>query len=82
LSGYSFKNKVSVVRSRGNYINLSVYSVIAGLAEQVEFMIRNLGFQPRLYKVPQTPASTSFKYQVRLSRDVAAFLQLVQPLKR
>lgn len=137
------QNRVSVVTSRGNYLNLSVYSnhlesllgwkasggskrhqdvrvpawvfedrslsmhclqglietdgavytdhgykmvifstVIAGLAQQVDLMIRNLGFGPRLYKIPQQPAKTSFKYQVRLSRDVPAFLQLVQPLKQ
>ena len=57
-------------------------TVIAGLAEQVELMITTLGFRPHLYKIRQTPAGASFKYQVRLSRNVAAFLQLVRPLKQ
>jgi hypothetical protein len=136
-------NKVSVVRSRGNYVNLSVYSnhleklmgwsacggskqrqdirvpawivrsrplsicclqglietdgavyadrgypmvifstVIEGLAKQVEFMMQRLSFRPRVYEVPQTAEKDSVKYHVRLSRDVPAFLQLVQPLKQ
>jgi hypothetical protein len=137
------QNRVSVIASQGNYVNLSVYSnhlegllgwrasggsklrqsvrvpawileecslsvhclqglietdgsvymdrgyqmvgfstVISDLAQQVDFMLRELGFRPNLYKIPQAAAKTSFKYQVRLSRDVPAFLQLVQPLKR
>jgi LAGLIDADG-like domain len=136
------QNKVSVVGSPGNYINLSVYSnhfesllgwkasggskqhqavrtpawvcedrslsirclqglietdatvytdrgyqmvafstVIAGLAQQVDVMMRDLGFRPRVYRVRQSAGKTSFKYHVRLSRDVPAFLLLVQPLK-
>jgi hypothetical protein len=36
---------------------------------------------PRLYKIRQSPAGSSFKYHVRLSRDVLPFLRLVKPLK-
>jgi hypothetical protein len=137
------ENRVSVVGSRGNYVNLSVYSnhleqllgwkalggskkyqavhvpqwicedrpasvrcleglietdgsvymdrgyqmvvfstVIPALAQQVDFMIQNLGFRPHSYTVPQAPGKPSYKHQVRLSRDVPAFLELVQPLKQ
>ena len=137
------QNRVSVVASQGNYVNLSVYSnhlegllgwkasggskrrqgvrvpawvyedrslsvlclqglietdgsvytdrgypmvlfstVIAHLAEQVDLMMQNLGFRPRLYRIRQAAGKTSFKYHVRLSRDVPAFLELVQPLKQ
>jgi hypothetical protein len=136
-------NKVGVVGSRGNYVNLSVYSnhlesllgwtayggskqlqdvrvpawilakrplsipclqglietdgavymdrgypmvifstVIEGLAKQVSSMMERLSFRPRMYSVPQAAGTTSLKYQVRLSRDVPAFLELVQPLKQ
>ena len=137
------KNRVSVIGSRGNYVNVSVYSnqleellgwkasggtkveqdvrvpawvcddqslsvhcvrglietdgsvyldrgypmvifssVIEGLAQQFHLMTRNLGFRPRLYKVRQSRESATFKYHVRLSRDVPEFVRLVQPLKR
>jgi hypothetical protein len=135
-------NKVSLVASRGNYLNVSVYSnqlesllgwralggskrrqgvlapewvcqdrslsirclqglietdgavyldrgyqmvvfstVMADLARQVAAMMRSLGFRPRLYRICQCPGKAGFKYHVRLSRDVRAFLELVQPLK-
>lgn len=137
------QNRVSVVASRGNYVNLSVYSnhlesllgckaaggskqhqavgvpawirddrsltvpclqgpmetdgsvytdrgyqmvgfstVIPHLGQQVDLMIRNLGFRPHVYRVRQAIGKTTFKYHVRLSRDVSAFLRLVQPLKQ
>jgi LAGLIDADG DNA endonuclease family protein len=136
------QNKVSVVGSSGNYVNVSVYSnrleallgwralggskqrqdvrvpkwicddpllsihclrglietdgaiyldrgyqmvifstVMPGLARQVDAMMRSLGFRPRSYRVRQRPGQDTFKYQVRLSRQVRAFLDLVQPLK-
>jgi LAGLIDADG-like domain len=136
------ENKVSLVPSRGNYVNLSVYSnhlegllgwdasggskhhqcvqvpkwicedrslsihclrglietdgaiyfdrgspmvifstVIPQLAQQVDAMMRDLGFAPRLYRGRRSPRNPSFKYQVRLSREVPAFLKLVQPAK-
>ena len=137
------QNRVGVVASRGNYVNLSVYSnhlesllgwkatggskqhqdvgvpawiredrsltvpclqslietdgavytdrgypmvifstVIPHLAQQVDLMMRNIGFLPHMYKVRQAPDRDTFKYHVRLSRDVSAFLRLVQPLKQ
>jgi hypothetical protein len=136
------KNRVSVVRSNGNYVNVSVYSnhleallgwraaggakhrqgielppwicesrrlsiaclrglietagaiyvdrgypmvifstVIPMLAAQVEAMMQRLGYRPHSYKIPQRPTPGSFKYQVRLSRNVSAFLALVGPSK-
>jgi hypothetical protein len=71
----------SVYSDRG-YQMVGFSSVIAGLAQQVHLMTRNLGFRPRLYRVRQSPEKLSFKYHVRLSRDVPAFVQLVQPLKQ
>jgi hypothetical protein len=136
------QNKVSVVGSSGNYVNVSVYSnrlesllgwsalggsklqqnvsvpkwicddrslsihclrglietdgavymdrgypmvvfstVLSGLAQQVEAMMRSLGFRPHLYRIRQCPGKDRFKYHVRLSRQVRAFLDVVQPLK-
>lgn len=56
-------------------------TVMPGLADQVDAMIRALGFRPHLYRVRQAPGKDTFKYQVRLSRDVRAFLELVGPVK-
>jgi hypothetical protein len=135
-------NKVSLVRSSGNFVNVSVYSnqlesllgwkalggskhrqcvevpewvraethlstsclrglietdgavysdrgypmvifstIIPTLAEQVDAMMRGLGFRPRLYRTRQCATKSSLKYQVRLSKEVPAFLTLVNPLK-
>jgi LAGLIDADG-like domain len=63
------------------YQMVSFSTVIPGLAQQVDEMVRSLGFRPRLYRIRQCPGNASFKYQVRLSREVRAFLDLVQPLK-
>jgi hypothetical protein len=72
----------SVYTDRG-YQMVGFSTVISDLAQQVDFLFRKLGFRPHLYKIPQAAAKTSLKYHVRfLSRDVPAFLQLVQPLKR
>lgn len=56
-------------------------TVMPGLADQVDAMIRAFGFRPHLYRVRQAPGKDTFKYQVRLSRDVRAFLELVAPVK-
>jgi hypothetical protein len=56
-------------------------TIIPKLAEQVEAMMNALGFRPHLYRTRQCAAKARLKYQVRLSRDVPAFLQLVNPLK-
>lgn len=63
------------------YQMVSFSTVIPGLAQQVDEMMRSLGFRPRLYRVRQCPEKASFKYQVRLSRGVRAFVDLVRPLK-
>ena len=136
------RNKVSLVRSKGNYLNVSVYSnslehllgwqaaggskrnqrvrvpawicedrtlsihclrglietdgavyrdrgypmvafstVIPDLGKQVDQMIRDLGFRCRLYPTRRSADESPYKYQVRLSRDVVRFLELVRPLK-
>ena len=56
-------------------------TVIPELAQQVEAMVRNLGFGPRLYRVRRSPSQPSFKYHVRLSREVPTFLELIRPAK-
>lgn len=56
-------------------------TVMPALAQQVETMMRSLGFRPRLYRILQDRGKESFKYHVRLSRDVRAFLDLVRPSK-
>ena len=70
----------SVYVDRG-YQMVIFSTVMFGLAEQVAVMMRSLGFSPRLYRVRQCPGKDTFKYHMRLSRHVAAFLDLVQPLK-
>jgi hypothetical protein len=56
-------------------------TVIPKLAQQVELMMRELRFGPHLYTTRQGPTRACLKYQVRLSKDVLAFLALVNPLK-
>jgi hypothetical protein len=56
-------------------------TVISELAEQVQAMMRTLGFGPHLYRVRQTADVEALKFQVRLSKSVPDFLQLVEPLK-
>ena len=56
-------------------------TVIPRLAQQVEVMMRELGFRPHLYETRQCPTRASFKYQVRLSQGVFDFLTLVNPTK-
>jgi hypothetical protein len=70
----------SIYTDRG-YRMVIFSTVIAELAQQVAVMIRKLDFRPHLYKVRQERDKIAFKYQVRLSRDVAVFLRLVKPLK-
>ena len=74
------KNKVSIVRGNGNYVNVSVYSNHL-LANQVHAMMCELGYRPRLYSTYSATSGTSRKFQVRLSKHVLAFLGLVQPVK-
>jgi hypothetical protein len=135
-------NRVSVVRGKGNYVNVSVYSnalepllgwraaggskrsqgvrvpewicqnsafsvhclrglietdgavyrdrgypmvifstAILELGKQTDQMIRDLGFKCRFYAARRSLEELPYKYQVRLSRDVPSFLDLVRPLK-
>jgi hypothetical protein len=70
----------AIYRDRG-YPMVIFSTVISRLAQQVEGMMRDLGFRPHLYRTRQDRTSVSVKYQVRLSQDVPAFLTLVNPLK-
>lgn len=70
----------AVYLDRG-YQMVSFSTVMPGLAQQVDAMVRSLGFQSRLDRIRQAPEKDAFKYHVRLSRQVRAFLDLVQPLK-
>jgi len=70
----------AIYRDRG-YPMVIFSTVIPKLAQQVDAMMRDLGFRPHLYRTRQDRNSESVKYQVRLSQDVRAFLALVNPLK-
>jgi LAGLIDADG-like domain len=70
----------AIYRDRG-YPMVIFSTVISRLAQQVEGMMRDLGFRPHLCRTRQDRTSVSVKYQVRLSQDVLAFLTLVNPLK-
>jgi LAGLIDADG-like domain len=70
----------AVYKDRG-YPLVVFSSVILQLAQQVDWMIRGLGFRPHLYEIQPHAANMSTKHQVRLSREVQAFLTLVKPLK-
>jgi hypothetical protein len=70
----------AIYRDRG-YPMVIFSTIIPRLAEQVDLMMRELGFLPHLYRIRQSRMCASFKYQVRLSRDVPAFLAIVNPLK-
>ena len=56
-------------------------SIIPNLAEDVYNLINSLGFKSHLYKVPEKKSTHGYKYQVRLSKDVQKFLDIVQPDK-
>ena len=70
----------TVYEDRG-YPMVMYSTVIPTLAEQVHEIVRGLGFVPHMYKIQQRPANWLPKYQLRLSRNVRAFLELVSPLK-
>ncbi len=55
-------------------------TIIEKLANSVQDMILSLGFKPHKYKIPQK-IGAKFKYQVRLSKSVDKFLDLVKPEK-
>jgi hypothetical protein len=68
----------SIYRDRG-YPMVMFKSASASLAEDVDSMIRSLGFEPHTYRIQRNPRPI---FQVRLSRDVAEFLTVVRPCKR
>ncbi len=70
----------AVYHDRG-YPMVIFSSVIFELAEQIDQMICDLGFRSRFYSVRRPGEESPYKYQVRLSKDVVAFLDLVRPLK-
>jgi hypothetical protein len=70
----------AVYRDRG-YPMVAFSTVIPDLGKQIDQMIRDLGFRCRLYPTRRSSETSPYKYQVRLSRDVARFLELVRPLK-
>ena len=55
-------------------------TIIPRLAEEVKKSIISLGFNPHKYRIPQKHGAP-FKYQIRLSKDVQKFLDLVKPDK-
>ena len=55
-------------------------TIISGLAHDVFGIFKSLGFSPKLYSIKQKPTG-KLKYQVRLSKDVQRFLDLVKPDK-
>jgi hypothetical protein len=55
-------------------------TIIPKLAEDAKNSIISLGFSPRKYRIPQK-SGAPFKYQVRLSKNVQAFLDMVRPDK-
>jgi hypothetical protein len=70
----------TVYSDRG-YRMVMFSSVILNLAQQVKGMFEGLGFKPRFYEIHPRETQMSTKYQVRLSRDVQPFLDLVKPQK-
>lgn len=69
----------AIYQDRG-YPMVIFSTIIPDLAEDVENIITSLGFRPHKYYVPQK-SGTPFKYQIRLSKDVQKFLDLVKPDK-
>jgi hypothetical protein len=56
-------------------------TVVPGLARQVFAMIEALEFAPHIYGIRDRASGRVIKYQVRLSRNVRPFLDLVKPVK-
>ena len=74
----------SVYEDRG-YQMMMFTTVIPGLAESFNRAVKNLGFQPHLYKLEnqktQNGGDKQTLYHVRLSKDVKNFVKLVKPKK-
>ena len=69
----------SVYSDRG-YKMVIFSTIIQNLAEDVFELIHSLGLKCQLYKVPEN-GTLGYKYQIRLSKDVQKFLDLVKPNK-
>jgi hypothetical protein len=61
----------SIYTDRG-YLMVNFTNNIEALAQNVESMIQKLGYQPHTYKTMQRTGN--YKYTVRLSRNVRAFI--------
>jgi LAGLIDADG-like domain len=74
----------SVYEDRG-YQMMMFTTVIPGLAESFNRGVKNLGFQPHLYKLEnqktQNGGAKQTLYHVRLSKNVKDFVKLVKPKK-
>ena len=70
----------AIYQDRG-YPMVIFSTIIPLLASQVHAMICALGYAPRLYSIDSLIPNFSRKFQVRLSREVRTFLELVQPAK-
>lgn len=70
----------SIYSDRG-YKMVIFSTIINRLAEDVFKLIASLGFKSHLYKVPEKKSTHGYKYQVRLSKNVQEFLDLVKPNK-
>ncbi len=69
-----------------NYTMMTFKNIIPDLAKDFYNMVIDLGFKPHLYTIkPQNPDLHKFNqqtaYQVRLSKNVSKFLELVNPEK-
>jgi len=56
-------------------------TVIGNLAKDVLDIFNSIKFKANLYKIRNKTGNRDFKYQVRLSRNVEQFLNLVKPDK-
>ena len=70
-----------VYNDRG-YPMVAFTNTVRDLAVNVWYMIKWLGFAPRIYSVmPKSKFNTQRRYNVRLSKNVQEFLYLIQPVK-
>lgn len=70
----------AIYKDRG-YPMVIFSTIILPLAAQVHAMMYALGYRPRFYNIDPVLPGVSRKFQIRLSKDVLAFLDLVQPAK-
>ncbi|MBI2048038.1 MAG: hypothetical protein HYT27_02770, partial [Parcubacteria group bacterium] len=69
----------SIYNDRG-YTMVIFSTIIPKLAKNIKDIMFSLGFRPMFYKIKQnkTISGSRFKYQVRLSRNVEEFLDLIK----